>query len=1242
MLDIGHRISGKGTDMAGPENMAEDTPISEQQAPQQESLGARTRRFIEAGGKIEGGAQDPLDMEPEDAARFNRLPQGSLRKALMWYEHVSRIPMRGLPDDLQTILRLRREVAREDLLKIKQELLQEQGGNQIIEHVRAAALKFYKKVKSAKPNEIYGADKETVISSGRRGQYYQEVVFDDSPELKELESKYGGLPTYIFEGIVQEIDKEESSRLSPTLNPLVEEEFVEVKLRRERDRRREKKYITRETHYGVIYELSAENAGELPVAVLDFTKDKIFTLADTDYEGIYQEVNKIRAETLEKLEQNRVRLNEQGQNITESDPEFLRAKALAEAIPDVLGNEKMLYKGGEEYSTKYKERFAANFIGHDDAIYLENPKAALIMHLLTTVKDGTYWFGHGWNVEKASEGEIADYRRDIEEEIVEYAATNELFLSDEFFRAREKEGLRFSFNDPLEKILLDPYNEAWDRIAATGDREALRRHELRVEVFRRTKEMLDAQENLAGLTPEQRQAAIRQRVVQKMREKNKLSYLAQRSQEGLSRLDDARASNNLGVYDKELWAWVKDYNEYRIKLRLPKWYPSGWDRVKVSIDRPTRVLDRTLSGDQLTAMFEPSQLQFKLPEQLTEEEKREIDSKLDETRFGFMLGKSYQIFHMQDTLLGGVRARLVDLVTGKYTGRLPDDETSLALGLIRQAGTDAQGNPIYETIDPNRKLVRVFDVVQVRLQTAIDREAALINRAKAEKAAAIASGNQDLIKQTTASLKDIMLNAQFIATHAIKELGLVEGKLPVWSHNFLDQSTIDVFTKLLADYGVEVAPGVPITHNSKKVFYEIIERGRRGLKAEWDRATREFMVGTYPIFDEEGNPAKPSFLADRDFGTDIDSSPINERFRIVSKGAVKENRNKTETRFELSTSGGIAIPELIPDLGDLGFYSLLVWLGVTDIRGLHGYIKRRDEKEFHDHKYFDVMDPIQHARAEKAAIVARKFLTERTTEDGRLIPGPVREPFHGAFRIADFLRDHYAQLDSNKMTHTKKYLDAVRGWRQGIRSMDRDLETLRQMTYLEFNNMPKPMTDGFYKEMYDVIDYFQNYLKALKEVQSNRIGRAPRNWEYDMTLMWYAFRREIRKAMAAGEKGFVLRHKYSPEVASEISIKMMETVLEDADYIILKYFERERLAREGAQILFRALTDDERRNGFILSDGKRGFGISPEKDWPRLRPEIREALETVRRRGLLEFMREEGYKIGDKEVQGEKIPELVR
>ena len=1315
-----------------------DNGVVADQALAQQLIGELEELRVDAQGERRPSV-DPFLTNPaleriERQASAEGGSQFSLAQAR--FDYFMSLRLSDYPANLQQELQNRRQASENELRQFRQELEQEQGGEELIEYVRGEAVRFYKRVRRAKREEEYGMDKSQIIASARRG--FPEL-WDDSPEFKELQTKYGGLLNYIYAGIVQEIDRTEYGRSGRPINPFTEEDFRVVRERREEERTRDKKFTAIETHYGTIYRLAAETKEEFPQAVLDFTRERIFALSYTDAEDINKEVEQIREEAGKLLDQNRTRLEQEGQEISENDPYFLRAKALADSVVDVLGYERMLYKGGEEYAPKYKLRFAAEFLAHHDAIYLENPKAALEMYLLSTIREGTYWFGHSWNVEKASEGEYMDYRIGIANEIIEYAATHELFLTDEDFKFREdpeKRNLKYGFGeqDNIERLLLDSDGSVRTELETKLRNrnapqleidEALRRHDTRVGIFREIKQRNDQKDGLAGLTPERRKQAIRSKIWEEMQKNLGETFMKAETELAIRQL---RAAPDLDAYDKIIWKWVEVYNKHRIEIRQPNisileqmWYPSGWDQIRMRIDRPTKVLDRELSGDELKAMFEPSELLYVDRERLSEKERKALEEdikfKLDEARFGFALARSYQIFNMEDTLLGGMRARLTDPITGKYIGKLYGDDPE-TLEVNRRLGlTDATGN----VINSDRKVFRVFDVIQARLQIAIEKEEAVINQAKAKIQAAANPTERETAER---ELVQILVNAQFVGTHAMKDLGLVEGNLPVWSYNFLDM--IDSYAKVLSNYRVKVGTGgLEITHNSKKEFYEIQERGRRALKAETDRAAKEFMSGTFPIFekdeqgravpmvDKQGNPVQakgkgageliavvdpqtrdiiavsgpvdqvikdpqgnPYVRAQRsltlyDAGDDWgEQKEISERIRISSKGAVKGNLQIVEPRYNLSSSGGVVFTEAIPQIADLGFYPMSVWLGVTSIRGLHSYSKRRDEVEAHEHHFIDVMDPVRHGEAQAAAYNSRKALTGgKIKYRGSEVytPGFLKEPFHAAFKGADWLQEQQKLAQSYGMDNTviylgimqhgyrragKKYSQFLDEWtgeipftsKEGqinkIKVTGKDLERYRQMSYLDFGIMTKSMNDAFYQTMYGIIDYFQYYLDTETEVESNRIGRAPRNYEYDNILKWYEFRKLIRESMTRSdpEKGFIIRHGYSPEVGSEIAIKEMETVLDDADYFNLRDYERDRLAQEGAEILSKALSPTELSEGFIIPD---------ERKWRSLDDDLREALETVRRRGLLPFMIEEGYKLTNQagkemEILGHKIPPLAQ
>lgn len=1165
---------------------------------------------------------DPL-LTPEDKLKIDRRIEregnSDFSVAKAYYDHW----LEQDQTDPQVIARI--DERRRDI----EDLYNQAKGNGVLEDVKQKAREFYNSVKATKRHEKWGRDKQQVIDQAKDPRGYLEFFWDNSPELKNLEPKFKGLARYVWDGIVAEVDREVNKGKVPSSNVAAVEQFEEIKELRKAARLTEKKYATHEYYGSRNYELTAENADELVPAVLDFVRDQIAEISDTDAQSAGQAINEIRQRGLQILETCRVRLEtEEDPSIVETHPVFLRAKAFVEAVSDVLGNEKVLKKGGEDISAQHAERFASNYIAHHDAIYLENPKVALISHLLSHGLGGndwnTYWMGHNLRTEKPDEGETENYRRRIEKEIVEYAATHQIFLTEDDFKDRDE----YSFDDPIEKKLLDPTGaervifEASLRAQgkSQGDiNQALQRYDNRIEFFRRMKFRLDEKDpDFAGKTEDEKRHVIRTRIYGQMQQ-NVDGFLAGETTKAWAAAHSAWMANDQKKHDQIIWGWVKAYNQYRINLRLPRWHPSGWDRVRMRIDRPTKVLDRFLTDKEFEDMFEPVS-----EKDLIERKNQNIN----DARFGFQLARSYQIFNLEDAMLGGIRTRIVNPANGEYEGELK----------------------------------RVFDIVQGRLEAAIEAEEKELESAKTDAEAEMkaAAGDPKQVREIQESLDKKLLNSQFIATHALKRAKFVEGKLPVWSQSLMDNSTINFFANALAAYGVNVAYRKPISHNSKDELYAVLERGRRALKQAYDDAASEFMEGKYTVDqldengkvvkrqdgkkDENGNPNEPAVSY-------MSGKGIRERKRIVNTGGVREHLRIVDTRFETSTSGGVAAPELIYTCADLGYYPPFVRLGVKDLKGYHGYIKGLDEVQSHTQYVFNTMDPVNAAREQGAAYKARRFLVGGSVGEGKSVPGFLNEPFHGAFKVADFLQKEIQHLKSYNMTSTYEYMLLMQQYRDsglkytefvatwsgkldGRQLRGRDLERLRQMSYQDFGKMTKTMTDELYTTVYGVLDYFQDHLKALKPVEAARGGRAFRTDVYDNTLKWYAFRRAMRKSMQDDPtEGFVLRLGYSGEVTSEIVINMMETVLQDADYLILRSFELDGLVKQGQNILYAVLTDDEKKT-FVIPDD--------EKLWPNQRIEIREALDLIKREGLLEFMKEEGYELGGIKRLGDKKPPRVQ
>lgn len=1346
--------------------------------------------------------EDPF-ISPEDRQMLEEVAKAKggskFARAEVMYDYLMGYPVQKDPA-LRAELEGRQIQSRTEIERLNQEA--EDHPLKPLREATKALLDAYKRIKSARLRELQGGGRQDVAEHERGRGPIQERIFKTFKELAPLGHSFGGLLSYRWEGVMEAISAEEGqiNKTDRTIkNPLAERIFAWMKRQRSRDRMsaKELRYSQAESYWGgeiVVLFTWPETAREMILTAMAWAKDRLADIGERDPGTSNKETEDIIGRGPMLLKNARIRINsepvlvaEHGE-ISETNPEYLRARAFAEGVPNVFANEMIMKKGNKEFGPQAKERFAAKFIKNFEAVYLENKYAAYLMYRLARYKDGTYWTGHDWSVEKPLEGEVKDYRAQIQEELLAeatargfftetvFANNQDLFsqLIDElisrepdavarevlkkeimedirlgytgFFELREKSKLQYSFDDPLETLLLDSDNKIRQRIVATGDAEALRRHDLRVVVFRRTKEMLTEKEGLGfadirevrqleklmrrllsdeelawltergkavvrlqiqqhlrsqGHDPDQykdwieeqiakegenrRQTGVRKRIRQQMEKISKSSSdFAQRSTKDMTVFDEAFAKGDLTECNRLAWIWVKDYNHYRIEFHLPKWYPSGWDRVRIKIDRAAKVIDRSLTDEEFEAMYEKAYL----PQVSEEDEDGQaritdiIAGRKEDVRFGFELARSFEIFQMEDTLFGSMRTRLRAPkgfklngkdVSGEYIGRLPDNETSLLLGLIRekkdpQTGRvmkDAEGNIIYETVDPDRKTIRVWDVVEARLAAAIKAEEEAIKplrqaKLQAEMAYYFGGRTPEAKKeyeQAATALRKKLVSSQFVATLALKARGLVNGRLPVWSHSYLDSATIRAFGEAMAEYGVELAPGIPFA-DYKKEIYEYLERGRRGLVSELERASKEFMEGRFPFYerdvdgnivyeqelDKEGNPVmvngQPKMIpkvaisiltAADDWG---EPGPMNDRFRDVDKGPVAEDAEVTEAEFNISSSGGVKFVEYISH-ARLNYFPLGVWLASKTILDLNNYIKGRNEVEYHNQRFFDPTDAPKNAKAQAAAYIARRALTGGSLGEGQSAAGFLQEPFDGAYKIADLLFSWsdvvqgQANLLRYHLVDTTKYIGLRFKIRQGqdlAEDEKTELERTRQMSYLEFDKMHKEkMQDPLYNTSYGILKNFTTWLKAEKEVEQNRIGNAPRNYAYENTKRWYAFRRLMRESVAKGDKGFIERLGYAGEITNEMVIKMMEVGLRDAEYLILTDYERGRLALEGSEILSRALTPQERQVGFFIPD---------ESKWSSKPERIRKALEDIRRRGLLEFMQEEGYKIVNLDENG--------
>lgn len=1214
------------------------------------------------------------------------------------YEYYMKLPNRTNPVAQQQLIDLRNE-ARIDLKNLLQ--LADQVG--ISDKARARGLKFYREFKAARRRDKWGRDKQQTVDYAVMQSYHEDVDWANSESLKPFESTLRGAGKYLFDGIVAGAYKELENDPTPHFNIVAKEEFEKIQEQRIRNRKKESKYDVNNYYGRRSYELAAENAAELPEAALELVRDRLAELPDTDMQTVDTALKGIRQEMDELLGTNRVHLekDEEQKEVTEDNPNYKRAKAIFEAVTDVVGYEKIIgwdekpnWENGGEVAASYVVRFAAGYMGHHDAIYLMR-RVARILYKLRTHEEGTYWTGHPFSEEKVDLPAIRAYRQQLQKEIQEDVIAHELFITDQDFDKRlerklDKNGkpekgldgreiierdLRYSFEDNIEELLLDPGDVKRAAIIATGDSEALNRHDIRTKVFRDIKAKRDKEDELAGLTPEQRNDVIRSRIAQQMQTEINTKLLAKKTRQALDQMDVARQAGETIAHDKAMWQWVKEYDDYRAKGGLhiegdADWYPSGWDLVRMSIDRPEKLVDRKLTDEQLDAMYEEADL-----DNLAEDEKAML---LNEVRSQFVIGRDYALLEMEDALYGGIRTRSRDPNTG-------------------------------EIIDINHKTKRVFDIIQERLETAITEEWVELENLKATMGVEItdlkAQGKFEDAKAKQIELDKKILGAQFLVTHALKAAGFVDGKLPVCDGQLRSDTAINFLAEMLAAYGVNIAFGKKISHNSKDWLYELLERGRRGWQSEKDRAVEEFMEGKYPdaevdydtipgsptyrqLVPQYEDPGKTKVRKAKEYRKGIhgEELSIEERNRIVNPGAPNEHQGIVDPEFNNSTSGGLAVPEFTGKLADYLFTVPMIKLGAPNLNAFHGVLKGLDEVQaLRMQRIFTSNDAVLNEKERTAAYNTKKVYAGGKNAEGKSSPGIADEPFDGAYESADYLIDQSQFAMQYGLRDLIIFLKLMQAYRDGDRSysefLDKppteikfqiksgkttkddaavikrdDLEKYRQMTYSELGKLRKKEQDAFYKTLGGVFNRFQNYLEARKSCIQGRGGRALRSANEENHKAFYEWRRKCREAIMGKrdkngkwvqkpEWGFIIRLGYSPEIVSEAAISQLETVLFDGRYHVLLREELPPRIRAGEDILAAALTDKEMLNGFQIQEkGAAGsilrdyntFVIPDQREWKNIvNPDVRQALEKIRRRNLLPFMMEEGYKIYKRETNGE-------
>lgn len=892
-----------------------------------------------------------------------------------------------------------------------------------------------------------------------------------------------------------------------------------------------------------------------------------------------QDVNRYRANAISSLE---VAFHNIG--ISEDDPRARELRNTIDSTVDVVAGVIFaeIPEGFDVYLGHLTE-FSYAFDKRHDAIYLGNPKSALIFDFLSEDHEidremVNINMGYPGSVEKPEKGVIERYRSVIEERAKHYAMTHEYYISDKDFEEAvlDREGVEKQVNkeiengelviegmdavdnivearlesrrnriengrytwgedDPIERLLL---SGGLDRISRTVNSdpqleakrlEAIRKARIRGKAFRDIKIRLDKAEGLR-LNPEERKLQVRQRIKAQIIE---IQGGGKEDTQGfgaayIARFIERDAKGKLRRpedQDAALWRWVNQENNRLIADGKDIWAPTEWDYVRLSINRPTDLIDRALTKEHFKAMIEEIKDPLLIPflglkstqeveirqtiydmvnrGEITEDRAGEIFEDVRtakaraeaQARRAFDISWPYLKFLGQEAMDGGMVARTVDkegktklisvwrevqdILKSKIDKEEKDVEDEVKVYEVFANKIRGFSDPDFtgfrnkeladkrkavETAYRTRLNIPTTKILTVPQQEKVDEE---VSRYETHIDTIRAMDDEALEQGKVEQRRWLRRDKTFGATLALRELGIAHD-LPIWHYPMFNEPGM---------VG-HVAKYMGYTDRDKPIIADVIDKGRREMKAVWGYVADKYMDGQILIVDD--NPR-------------IGQHQENpERARVVNLSGNMRLREIFESMFMISTSGGVELADWITKFGDLGIYSLMTEMGQKNMQEFHGFKARRDKSERRRQPIWNASesrDPITYAKRLTESSGVKPFLTGGKTKQG-YEPGILNEPFQGMYK----LRDKFFDVLGGHTWEPKGKLLALLKDRQ-VR--DHDFVNKMQAILMEegANSFLDPVAKdqlteigaGIMKPLIDLLDSLR--------YQMNRGGRTPTNWK---------------------------------------------------------------------------------------------------------------------------------------------------
>lgn len=911
----------------------------------------------------------------------------------------------------------------------------------------------------------------------------------------------------------------------------------------------------------------AETPEELERTVFAWLEKFETHLPDAASDEVHQEGNSWKQNAINALEKAAIDLE-----ISEKDPFYIRLKYTIEAYVSVLAGVKIQESdGGFEGFTTYLEAFAYQFNGHHDAIYLGNAKSAIMQAYLSR-NHGEIALGASRTTEKPLGGEIRAFRESIEEDAIEYAATHELYIKKGDFDRRLSEsnaGYAWEDEDVIAELLLVDSRGMAEAMAlpnATAQAEAIVRVATRTAVFKKIKKRLESEDmyedtpghfvSLASLSPDQRQDVIRMRIIDKIRKAGNGKFA-----------DDISAMTDPVAKDKELWDWLKDYNQRREKNGDTLWFPSAWDTVRLSINTSTKLVDRALSADELDSMIEkvkPLRVQIGTrgyidvdTEGLTEEQiKEDIQSRLGLTDAEKEEALEDVLFDVRQRKSESTRAFSINRNYQKFLGL--DARWG---GLVSREVGDRGVTELRTIYEMAEELLKAkIDLEEKEIEEKVEAyERTLVAKGKTAEEIAVLK-----IEKRRLERRD----STFGATLALRELGIAND-LPIWNYDYFNDP------KLVQ----AVAPYLGYTHGDKPDIAQLLDRGRREMRAVFDHLAEKHMDGRILVVRD-----RPDLVVDSNTG---ELKPFHEekwdRPRVINDAGEMDLRNIFESRFMISTSGGVEVVDLISKIADLGVYDLLWEMGCKDFREFQGFIKRRDEHELSRQSFWNTKkwrDPISYAKRLRGAGAAKVYLTGGKTKQGE-VTGNLIEPMSGAYKLRDqFFNSKHLWHFSNEDPEYKTYIEVKDG--DEVISVHFKEKVKQLLENADLHHINPLRLDQLIEIGAGILKPLLDYLNARDYVM-NRGGRTPKNWKLDNELIVDAYLEEMSKDTGAfGPR----QGAYAPQGRSETAKAIYRTILQTSTYHTLSEKDRRELDFDDI-----VEEDTKDRSGKVIKKGDVKKGI---------------------------------------------------